>query len=143
MEMLFRLSNEWPKSDDNVAFKFKADADGIIRNSKDIFLLHNDGKVYKSFSGLPFISHMEENQLFKLIAVNEEIFILQKVEKWPDGITADNGITSRFPTCRESFACWYMHSDGKTMPTYFDAPAIAMHRKVNEKMPVITCQVLV
>ncbi|MEN4670580.1 hypothetical protein ABEH32_07400 [Pantoea agglomerans] len=142
MEILFRLSGQWPKEDNNLAFKMQADADGVIRKRKTFYLLHDDGRIYKSFSGLPFIYDIEEFQIFKLININEEMFILQRMEEWPEGTSKDNGITSKLPVSAESVACWYMHHDGSTMPTYFDAPAIEMHRKINKNMPVVTYEVL-
>lgn len=143
MEILFKISSEWPKKDNNTAFKFEAEADGVVRNRKTIFLLHDDGRIYESFAGLPFISDIEDYQLFKLININEEMFILRKVEEWPEGTSKDNGITSKLSMSKECFSCWYMHHDGSTMSTYFDAPAIEMHRKINKRMPVVTCQILI
>lgn len=142
MEILCKVRNEFPWEENKEPIKFKPESDGVIRKKKDIFILHDDGKIYKSFSGLPFITEIQQNQLFKLINVNENMFILKKMDEWPEGTSKDNGITSKISTSREDSACWYMHEDGRTMPTYLDVPLVENYRKANKSMPVLTCQML-
>ncbi|KHN51879.1 hypothetical protein [Pectobacterium fontis] len=141
MKILINVQKNWP---DNVKEldSSKYDQNEIPWCGKELFFLHEDGRVYQRYVKMPFIVGVDELSLFSLTTKDDNSFLIEEITDWPKGVNIRKGFVRAEWGHKSNGCCWYVFPDGGNMYAYFDAPTIQEHHRIYNVMPFITCEVL-
>ncbi|WP_259399301.1 hypothetical protein [Pectobacterium carotovorum] len=133
MKILINVQKNWP---DNVKEldSAKYDQNEIPWCGKELFFLHEDGRVYQRYVKMPFIVDVDKLSLFSLTTKDDNSFLIEEITDWPNGVNIRKGFVRAGWGHKSCGACFCVFPDGSNMYAYFDAPTIQEHHRIYNVM---------
>lgn len=142
MKYRIEILNEWPKQLMNDgSIKHASYINDSLTSMQRRLFVFEEGKIFEHTILCPVLSDLNDSSLVAVKTIDCNNFIIEKLEKWPDGTSPLNGFIPQQKFNRLEFGYFCMVDKSSVIPSHLEFNALIAHyrnhQKENKSRPLI------